>query len=91
MIDAIRTFVARCEARAMLFTTGEYENCGEAITPLLVIAHESGLTGTLDPATVAAIINDAFRKYGNIDDAVAVVPLAVDDYPETVANASPDA
>jgi hypothetical protein len=91
MIDAIRTFVARCEARAMLFTTGEYENCGEAVTPLLVIAHESGLTGTLDPDTVAAIINDLFRKYGSIHDAVVVVPLALDDYSETVAHAAPDA
>ena len=34
---------ARAEARALLFKCAEYEDIGEAITPLLVYTHENQL------------------------------------------------
>ena len=49
---------ARAEARALLFRCVEFEDIGEAITPLLVYAHENALN-----ATVALdVIKTAFGK-----------------------------
>jgi hypothetical protein len=51
---------ARAEARALLFKTAEYEDLGEAITPLLVYAHEIGSDEEIGADGVLAIIKDAF-------------------------------
>ena len=49
---------ARAEARALLFRCAEYEDIGEAITPLLVYAHESALNANV----VLDIIKTAFGE-----------------------------
>lgn len=51
---------ARAEARALLFKTAEYKDLGEALTPLLVYAHEAGIDEEIGADAVLAIIKDAF-------------------------------
>ena len=51
---------ARAEARALLFRTAEYQDLGEAVTPLLAYAHESGLADEIGAPAVLAIIKAAF-------------------------------
>lgn len=60
-MNPIRVLQARADARALLFKTAEYENLGEALTPLLVYAHESGLVDALGAATTWALIRKAFE------------------------------
>lgn len=51
---------ARAEARALLFKTAEYEDLGEALTSLLVYAHETGIDEEIGADAVLAIIKAAF-------------------------------
>jgi hypothetical protein len=53
---------ARSEARALLFKTAEYQDLGEAITPLLVYAHETEIDEEIGATAVLAIIKDAFGE-----------------------------
>jgi hypothetical protein len=59
-MNPISVLKARAEARALLFQTGEYVDLGEAITPLLVYAHERDLDEELGAVAVMAIIKVAF-------------------------------
>lgn len=52
---------ARSAARALLFSACEYENLGEALTPLLVYAHESGIVDVLGAEDTWAIIRTEFE------------------------------
>ena len=52
---------ARAEARALLFVTAEYENLGEALTPLLIYAHTSGIAETIGTDATWQIIRKAFE------------------------------
>ena len=52
---------ARSQARALLFKTAEYGNLGEALTPLLVYAHESGIVDAIGADATWAIIRRAFE------------------------------
>lgn len=49
---------ARAQARALLFRCVEFEDIGEAITPLLVYAHEN----RLNASAALDIIKAAFGK-----------------------------
>jgi len=53
---------ARAEARALLFKTAEYADLGEAITPLLVYAHEARIAEEIGADAVLAIIKAAFGE-----------------------------
>lgn len=44
----------------MLFKTAEYEDLGEALTSLLVYAHETGIDEEIGADAVLAIIKAAF-------------------------------
>jgi hypothetical protein len=51
---------ARAEARALLFRCGDCEDLGDALTPLLVFAHEQHIDGQIGADGVWAIIQTAF-------------------------------
>jgi hypothetical protein len=57
---------ACAQARARLFAAAEYEDLGEAITPLLVHAHTSGLDEQLGAEAVLDIIRKAFEGVAEI-------------------------
>lgn len=59
-MNPLMVLQARAEARALLFKTVEYENLGEAITPLLVYAHETEVDEEIGADAVLAIIKAAF-------------------------------
>lgn len=57
---------ARSEARALLYSACEYENLGEALTPLLVYAHESGIVDAIDAPATWSIIRKAFEGIAEV-------------------------
>jgi hypothetical protein len=57
---------ARAEARALLFAGCEYENLAEAITPLLVYAHGSGIAELIGADAVWQTIRNAFEGKAEI-------------------------
>ncbi len=65
-IHPIQVLTAKAEAHALLFTSAEYEDLGEAITPLLVYAHETELVELLGSEGVLTIIRKAFEDVAEI-------------------------
>ena len=58
-VDPVLAFTARCEARALLFATGDLELI-EAVDALQLSAVESGLVAEIGQDAVQAIMADAF-------------------------------
>jgi hypothetical protein len=65
-IDPLQVLEARAQARAMLFANGDYEDIGEAVTPLRVYAHEAGLDDLYGDVTIWTIIREAFKGTADI-------------------------
>jgi hypothetical protein len=63
-IDTLVVLRARAEACAALFLACEYEDLGEAVTPLLVFAHTSGLADEIGAEQVFTIIRESFESAG---------------------------
>jgi hypothetical protein len=62
-MNSLLVLKARAEARALLFRCADYEDSGEAITPLLVYAYIS----EMDEEIRLAIIQDAFKRIAGIE------------------------
>ena len=60
-IDAVTVFVARAEARAMLYAAGEFD-LHEAVDKLQADAERDGLVDRLGQDEVQRIISEAFAK-----------------------------
>jgi len=60
-VNPLIVLQARAEARALLFASCEYENLGEALTPLLVYAHESGIAEAIGADATWQTIRNAFE------------------------------
>ena len=61
-LDPLAVFVARAEARAMLWAVGEF-TLAEAVDVLQSAAERDGLVIKLGKERVQAIMRDAFHKF----------------------------
>jgi hypothetical protein len=60
-VDPLKVFVARAEARALLWQAGEF-SLHEAIDKLQVAAERDGLVEAIGQDAVQAIMRDAFHR-----------------------------
>lgn len=63
MPTALAVFIARVEARAILFGTSEYADMGQAIAPLLDAAFRDGLTERLGEPALLQMIERIFAPF----------------------------
>jgi formaldehyde-activating enzyme involved in methanogenesis len=61
LVDPLLVFVARAEARAMLFAAAEFGSIQTAVDPLQLYAVESGLVDRIGQDAVQQILAHSFR------------------------------
>jgi hypothetical protein len=61
-IDPVAVFIARAEARALLYCACEIDDIPTAVDPLQEAAVESGLVDQLGQDEVQAILSRAFQR-----------------------------
>ena len=66
MAHPLMVLEALAQARAILFAACEYENLGEALTPLLVYAHTSGVAEEIGAEATWGIIRAAFEGIAEV-------------------------
>jgi hypothetical protein len=66
-VDSVLVFTARCEARALLVTTGDLDLL-DAVDGLQAAAVASGLVREIGQDAVQAIMSNAFRVVRKLED-----------------------
>jgi hypothetical protein len=68
-INLLDVFIARAEARALLWSVGEFANLTEAVDVLWHDAERDGLIERIGQDAVQAILAHAFAPYRQVENA----------------------